>query len=225
VGGVFYDQGQARDPFRILKDHGANLVRVRPWHTPPGPTTAPWPTRAHDPARPALGMRFTQPALLRLLGRPCQAERPAAWAALSDIDQLERAVYYYTYTVLDDLNAQGLIPYVQVGNEINTESCVGAPHNGASIDWAAQRPLINAGNQRRCASPGTPPAADRHVPPDRPANRPAGKRRALVRCRPGRRVHDFDVIGFPTTPNGARLRWNRPGKRSTRPGDATRPRS
>jgi arabinogalactan endo-1,4-beta-galactosidase len=33
-GGVYKDSGKARDPFRIMKDHGANTVRVRLWHTP-----------------------------------------------------------------------------------------------------------------------------------------------------------------------------------------------
>ena len=32
--GVYRDSGQVRDCFKILKDHGANTVRVRLWHTP-----------------------------------------------------------------------------------------------------------------------------------------------------------------------------------------------
>ena len=33
-GGVYRDSGQVRDPFAIFKSHGANVVRVRLWHTP-----------------------------------------------------------------------------------------------------------------------------------------------------------------------------------------------
>ena len=32
--GVYKDSGKVKDPFRIMKDHGANTVRVRLWHTP-----------------------------------------------------------------------------------------------------------------------------------------------------------------------------------------------
>src|SRR6188474_2086355 len=33
-GGIYKDSGKNKDPFRIMKDHGANTVRVRLWHTP-----------------------------------------------------------------------------------------------------------------------------------------------------------------------------------------------
>lgn len=33
-GGRYRDSGQQRDPFRIMRDHGANTVRLRLWHTP-----------------------------------------------------------------------------------------------------------------------------------------------------------------------------------------------
>ena len=33
-GGIYQDSGKRKDPFRIMKDHGANTVRVRLWHSP-----------------------------------------------------------------------------------------------------------------------------------------------------------------------------------------------
>ena len=33
-GGIYKDSGKDKDPFLIMKDHGANTVRVRLWHTP-----------------------------------------------------------------------------------------------------------------------------------------------------------------------------------------------
>jgi arabinogalactan endo-1,4-beta-galactosidase len=33
-GGVYRDSNQIRDCLKILKDHGANTVRIRLWHTP-----------------------------------------------------------------------------------------------------------------------------------------------------------------------------------------------
>lgn len=34
LGGVFFEDGSARDPFAILQGRGANIARVRLWHTP-----------------------------------------------------------------------------------------------------------------------------------------------------------------------------------------------
>ena len=33
-GGVYRDSGEIKDPFKLLKDRGANTVRVRLWHDP-----------------------------------------------------------------------------------------------------------------------------------------------------------------------------------------------
>src|SRR4030042_4108775 len=33
-GGVYKDYNQVRDPYRIFKEHGTNLVRLRLWHNP-----------------------------------------------------------------------------------------------------------------------------------------------------------------------------------------------
>ncbi len=203
LGGVFYDQGQARDPFRILKDHGANLVRVRLWHTP---TWTSYSTLA-DAQRTIRRARALDMAVLLNLhysdtwADPAKQIVPAAWAALSDIDQLERAVYDYTYTVLDELNAQGLMPdYVQVGNEINTEIMVGAPHNGASINWPRNARLINAGiSAVRVAGrvagqqTATSPRIILHIA--QPENVVPWFDAALAAG-----VHDFDVIGISYYP-------------------------
>ena len=35
-GGTYSDSGKVKDCFKILKDHGANTVRVRLWHTQHG---------------------------------------------------------------------------------------------------------------------------------------------------------------------------------------------
>lgn len=33
-GGVYKDSGKVANPFMIFRNHGANVVRVRLWHTP-----------------------------------------------------------------------------------------------------------------------------------------------------------------------------------------------
>ncbi len=33
-GASYFESGLAKDPYQIMADHGANLVRVRLWHNP-----------------------------------------------------------------------------------------------------------------------------------------------------------------------------------------------
>ncbi len=149
-GAVFYDQGSRKDPFQILHDHGATLVRVRLWHTP---TWTAYSTlddvqRTLRRAK-ALGMA----TLLDFhysdtWADPAKQIIPAAWAQLHDLALLEQAVYDYTRDVLLTLDKAGLTPnWVQVGNEINTEILMPGHHNGDAINWPRNVRLLNAGLQ------------------------------------------------------------------------------
>jgi beta-galactosidase len=68
--------------------------------------------------------------------------KPSAWKGLS-FDQLKKALYDYTLSVMTELKQQGTLPdMVQVGNEIN-HGMVWPEGNIQSIDSLAQ--LLNAG--------------------------------------------------------------------------------
>jgi len=127
-GGIYKDSGKIKDPFRIMKDHGANTVRVRLWHTPT------W-VGALNNGKFYYDLEGTEKTIRRAkqLGLavnldihysdrwadPAHQETPAAWAGLSQ-GQLSDSVYNYTLAVLNYLGKRQLVPeMIQVGNETN----------------------------------------------------------------------------------------------------------
>jgi arabinogalactan endo-1,4-beta-galactosidase len=155
-GGRFYDQGQPQDPFAILSEHGANIARVRLWHTPT------WTNYSNlaDVKRTIQRAKGHNMAIMLdfhysdTWADPAKQIIPAAWAEITELGQLEQAMSAYTRDVLLELNEAGLMPeFVQVGNEINTEILLDTAHGGdasvydAGINWTRNAPLINAGIQ------------------------------------------------------------------------------
>ncbi len=148
-GGVFYSGSQAKDPFAIFQEHGANIVRVRLWHTPDWTAFS----TLSDVERTI--QRAKEHGLNVLLdfhysdtwADPAKQIIPSAWATIADdLPALETAIYEYTLETLLHLNKADLMPeFVQVGNEINTEILMPTHHNGESIRWERNARLINAG--------------------------------------------------------------------------------
>jgi len=163
-GGVYRDSGQVRDPFRILKSHGANYVRLRIWHNPQ------WVRSVYSDPQKTLysGYADMEKAAKRAktLGMainldfhysdfwadPGRQDPPAAWAGIKDLQVLKDSVYNYTFSVLKKLEAKGLMPeMVQVGNEINCGMLItnlqpGFPAlNGCSNQWANLGAVLNSG--------------------------------------------------------------------------------
>ncbi len=147
-GGVFYDRGQPKDPFCIFKEHGANIVRVRLWHTP---TWTLYSTLSDVQRTISRAKALDMAVLLDIhysdtWADPAKQIIPAAWSHIGDLAELERAVYDYTAYVLQELAQRELSPdLIQVGNEINTEMLMPGPHDGAPINWQRNARLINAG--------------------------------------------------------------------------------
>lgn len=144
-GAVYRVDGQARDPYQIFADYGANLVRLRLWHTPEWTeySTLADVTRSLRRAK-NLGMS----TLLDFhysdtWADPSKQIIPSAWTGL-DTEALGDALYQYTYDVLMNLDAQGLMPdMVQVGNEINTEILRPEGTSGYPISWERNAFLLN----------------------------------------------------------------------------------
>jgi arabinogalactan endo-1,4-beta-galactosidase len=131
-GGVFKDGGEARTPYKIFKDHGTNLVRLRLWHNPA------WTKELYGASGTQLyndlydvekSIKLSKEQGLQVLldfhysdswADPARQDVPAAWADITDIAVLKDSVYNYTFKVLSYLNGKGLMPeLVQVGNETN----------------------------------------------------------------------------------------------------------
>jgi arabinogalactan endo-1,4-beta-galactosidase len=150
-GAVYRVDGQARDPYTLLAERGANLARVRLWHSPTWTTYS-----TFDDAAKSL-RRARDAGMATLLdfhysdtwADPGKQTIPAAWADLiDDTEALGDAVYAYTYETLMRLDALGLMPnLVQVGNEINTAVLRADGAAGYPIDWARNATLLNRGIQ------------------------------------------------------------------------------
>ncbi len=127
-GGRFYDHGAQGDALAILKDYGANWVRLRLWNDPYtakgeeyGAGVCDLPTVLSLARRAkVLGMNW----LLDLhysdfWADPGKQVVPKAWQSLDEAG-LEQAVYQYTCDVLAACRAANVEPgMVQVGNELS----------------------------------------------------------------------------------------------------------
>lgn len=165
-GAVYRDHGKPVDPFVLLKQKGANLVRVRIWND------AKW-TRYSNFDDVLKTIRRAHAAGLQVLldfhysddwADGDKQRAPAAWANL-DTDGQAKALHDYTLDTLLRLNSAGQMPeLVQVGNEINQALLGGA--KGQPIDWTRNAKLINAGVEavREAAKEtGTNPRVMLHV--------------------------------------------------------------
>lgn len=117
-GGEFYENGIARDPIEIFKDHGVNTVRLKLWHTP---------TLEFNGLQRVLQMaqRIDSIGLELMLNihysdtwaDPGHQTKPSPWESL-DFETLTDSIYYYTNHVITQLKSQGSLPkFVQIGNE------------------------------------------------------------------------------------------------------------
>ena len=163
-GGVYLDSAKVRDPFLIMKEHGANLVRVRLWNDPE------WIRTVYGSEQTPLYSGFAD--VVKTIQRaktlglavdldihysdtwadPGTQNPPAAWANITDLQTLKDSVYSYTYSVLSQLNARGLMPeIVQIGNETNcgmmiTNTNPGFPDlNGCNGNWQQLGAVMNSG--------------------------------------------------------------------------------
>jgi arabinogalactan endo-1,4-beta-galactosidase len=147
-GATYWDRDQRRDPFELLHERGANLVRVRLWNNPDWTRYSTLPdvkktiSRAHG-----AGMQV----LLDFHYSDDWADGdkqiiPRAWADIADTDRLAAALYQFTYGTLQALERDGLMPeLVQVGNETNGEILSTLAKAKEPIHWDRNAKLFNAG--------------------------------------------------------------------------------
>jgi arabinogalactan endo-1,4-beta-galactosidase len=120
-GYSFYNSsGTQTDPFVLLKNLGANAVRLRVWVNPSGG----WCDAADVLYKARRAAAQGQRIMIDFhysdsWADPGQQTVPAAWASHT-VAQLDQDVYAHTYGVLNYLKANGItVEWVQVGNEIN----------------------------------------------------------------------------------------------------------
>lgn len=147
-GATYRDAGGRSDPFAIFAEAGANLVRLRLWHSPD------W-TAYSTLDDVSKSIRRARAHGLRVLldfhysddwAHPGKQLVPAAWRDLDD-GARARALGDYTERTLMTLARDGLLPdVVQVGNETNTDLLIETEIDERTpVRWSRNAPLINAG--------------------------------------------------------------------------------
>lgn len=141
----YNSSGKKEDFFQILADNGVNTVRLRIWNDP-------------ETFAEKLGINVpsgdcTLERVIRLAKRvkaanlkfmldfhysdfwadPSKQIVPLAWQNLASYDEVSKALYDYTLSVIDSLNSAGATPdFVQIGNEINNGFLRQTSYNSSS---------------------------------------------------------------------------------------------
>lgn len=148
-GATYRDKGKKQDPFTIFADNGADLIRVRLWHTPE------W-TQYSDLTDATKTLRRAKKHNMKTLldfhysdtwTDPEKQFIPKAWAHITDTDELAKTLYDYTTETLITLDQQNLLPdMVQVGNETNIEILQQEDKLIHDIpNWGRNATLLNSG--------------------------------------------------------------------------------
>ena len=156
--------GSTVSPYKIFKDNGNKLVRLRLWHNPVWTKTvygASGTQLYNDLADVEKSIKLSKEQGMSVLldlhysdswADPGKQEIPAAWKDLKDINVLKDSVYNYTFKVVSYLKAKGLMPeMVQIGNETNcgmlwSNALAGFPTcNVCNGDWQRMGAVVNSG--------------------------------------------------------------------------------
>lgn len=165
-GGVYKTQGITESPYKIFKDKGTNLVRLRLWHYPI------WTKDVYGAEGVQLyndlkdvekSISLAKQQGMKVLldfhysdtwADPGNQKIPAAWLNIQSIQVLKDSVYNYTFKTLSYLKSKSLLPeMVQLGNETNcgmlyTDAPTGFPAcNGCNNQWTNLRAVIKSGIQ------------------------------------------------------------------------------
>lgn len=154
--GVTYRENNApKDVYQIMADRGANLARLRLWHTPSWYDTLNTGQRYSDftDVRSA-SLRAQAVGLPVMLdfhfsdtwADPAHQIVPAAWLNVVDnLPVLRDSLYQYVRSTLLALHGEGLLPaIVQLGNETNRGILLAPDVNAAgwTLNWSRNAPLF-----------------------------------------------------------------------------------
>jgi arabinogalactan endo-1,4-beta-galactosidase len=158
AGAVFTDHGQQQNPVTIMRENGANYVRLRLWVDPP--------PGYNDLASDLAMAKTIKAAGLKLLldiqysdfwADPQEQATPAAWQG-EDLAQLAATVRSYTQQVISAFAQQGTpVDMVAIGNEIRNGMLwpVGEVDWTTNTGWGNLATLLKAGVAG--AEAGNPP--------------------------------------------------------------------
>lgn len=140
--------GDTIDLYKTIHKFGGNLVRLRLWHNP---TWGKY-SKLDDVKR---GAKRIKDANMKFMldfhysDTWTDQERsiaPAAWTSIAKVTEtLVDSVYNYTFTTLEELNKDGVLPsVVQLGNELHNNMMVLNSSELTPLDHKRNAQLINA---------------------------------------------------------------------------------
>ncbi len=148
-GVVYTENGQAKDPLAIFRNHGFNYMRLRLFHTPSGKGA-----QVNDlPYTLRLAQRIKASGFKLLLNfhysdtwaDPGHQRLPAVWQGMSH-EQLVNQVFEYTRTVIEQFAEHDCLPdMVQIGNEIGGGMLWDDGRLGSPAQWSKFADLVKAG--------------------------------------------------------------------------------
>ncbi|MBN2635710.1 MAG: glycosyl hydrolase 53 family protein [Prolixibacteraceae bacterium] len=156
-GVLYYNaENNLTDPYELLADKGANLVRLRLWHNPQWTNYCNFNDVVISAGRAkAAGMSVLLDFQLSdFWADPSRQWRPADWNDIDNNVAMSDSVYNYVFTVLDSLADLEILPeMVQIGNEINCnilikrtdENIDASSPGGYPIDWDRQKIILHKG--------------------------------------------------------------------------------
>lgn len=147
-GAFFKNKGEKVDPYKLFKEKGCNLVRIRLWHDPQPNTYSNF-----DDVKKSIKRAKAENMEVLLdfhysdtWADPGRQNIPKAWANITDVKILGDSVYNYTFKILKQLEKENLSPeMVQVGNETNSEILQPEGKPKDNIDWNRNGYLLNRG--------------------------------------------------------------------------------
>lgn len=182
------DAGQTADVLAMLKNHGVNMVRIRPTSTPPYQTFslngtdvipatctgngcyAEIDTADLNLARRAKQLGLSVELTLFFDGASSQAV-PGAWSG-DNLSQLESAVYSYVKSEIESYRAAGVMPdLVSIGNEVDTGflGSLASPgssfSNFAAVEQQAMQAVLDASSDAALGPAIPPPLRCIHITP------------------------------------------------------------
>jgi arabinogalactan endo-1,4-beta-galactosidase len=176
------DAGQIQDVLQIFKNHGVNLVRVRPTSEPPYNTYsatactgngcyAETDTADVDLAKRAKQLGMSVELTLFFDGGSSTAT-PGAWAGYT-LTQAEAAVYSYVKSEIEEYRAAGVMPdMVTIGNEVDTGffGSLGSPTGNnfapfAALQTQGMQAVLDAASDTSIGPPLPPPIRCIHITP------------------------------------------------------------
>jgi len=159
AGATFTDHGRKASPVTIMRDNGANYVRMRVWVDPPPGYSDLASDLALARAVHAAGMKIYLDIMYSdFWADPTKQNIPAAWAG-QDLAQLTATVQSYTQQVIGAFAHQGTpVDMVSIGNEIRNGILwpVGEvdPTTGAGYDNLATLLKAGVAGARAATPPG-----------------------------------------------------------------------